>query len=118
MLDNKFLQIVKPKMTKTHKEVRFLRNKSDFIDDLLEKEDIYNIETSIKDVLEIPDNVKDEYFVLNRFVKALNGIDSQIFLERTRQERNIEETTDHNKLQRLQIDKIDLIKDLANWLFA
>lgn len=119
MKDNEFLKIVNPKMSKTHKATKFLRTKADFIDDLLESESIYNIQTSIKDFFQVEDNAKDNYYILNRFCKALEGIEQQILLEKTRDKiTNYEQIIDSNKIQRLQIDKIDLIKDLANWLFA
>lgn len=119
MKDIEFLKIVNPKMSKTHKATKFLRTKADFIDDLLESNSIYNIQTSIKDFFQIEDNAKDNYYILIRFCKALEGIEQQILLEKTRDKiTSYEQIIDSNKIQRLQIDKINLIKDLANWLFA
>lgn len=119
MKDIYFLKLVNPKMSKTHKAVKFLRSKADFIDDLLESESIYNIQTSIKDFFQIEEEYKDNYYILNRFCKAIEGVEQQILLEKTREKlTNGQQIVNTEKIDRLQNDKIDLIKDLANWLFA
>lgn len=118
MKDSRFLELVNPKMSKTHKETKFLRTKKDFIDDLLETESIYNIQTSIKDFFQVEEQARLDYYTLNRFVSALEGLDNQIFLAKARQELTMnEEEVNQKQILKLKEIKIDLLKDFANWLF-
>ena len=84
-----------------------LDKKEDFIDDLLESEDITHLKIAIKrkSSTKLLENDEKNYNILMNFIKSIDGIDALIFIEKCQKE-SFKEA------------RIQLIKELVNWLYV
>lgn len=121
MKNANFKRIVDELVTLEGKE---LRNKTDFIEDLLETEDITHIRLALKrrSTTTLLENDSKNYDIIVNFVKAIQGVEAIIELEK--EQKNITKKQVHKKetnfikIHRMEEAKIQLIKELVNWLYV
>lgn len=96
------------------KTLTVLRTKEDFIDDLLQNESIDNIKDGLVFYV-LDNNEKDKinHCRMNKYIKAIEGIEQTIYIETF----YVEGSQSTKEIEQLQNIKITLIKTLANWLF-
>lgn len=114
MNKKEFERIVKDnRIINDNNEIVTLKTKEEFIDNLLQNEDISIIKNSLISFQALNnDNDKDNYCILNRYIKAIEGLEQAKSIEIFYIKDNTEK--DYDKLEEL---KIRYIKTLVNWLF-
>lgn len=121
MKNANFKRLVDELVTLEGKE---LRTKTDFIEDLLETEDITHIRLALKrrSTTTLLENDSKNYDIIVNFVKAIQGVEAIIELEK--EQKNItrkqvhKKETNFVKIHKMEEAKIQLIKELANWLYV
>lgn len=115
MKNESFERLVKERrIIDNNNNIITLKTKDDFINDLLQNEDIENIETSIMYFNNLQnDEDRLNYTRLTNFIQAIKGIDNAISIETT----IINDINTDLVIKELKENKIRYIKYLANWLF-
>lgn len=115
MKNESFERLVKERrIIDNNNKIITLKTKDDFINDLLQNEDIENIETSIMYFNNLQnDEDRLNHTRLTNFIQAIKGIDNAISIETT----IINDINTDLVIKELKENKIRYIKYLANWLF-
>lgn len=101
-----------------------LDKKEDFIDDLLESEDITHLKIAIKrkSSTKLLENDEKNYNILMNFIKSIDGIDALIYIEKCQKEITQKQlhkkSSNLPKIERFKEARIQLIKELVNWLYV
>lgn len=101
-----------------------LETKDDFINDLLESEDITHLKIAIKrkSSTKLLENDDKNYNILMNFIKSIDGIDALIYIEERQKEITNKQlhkkSSNVLKIERFKEARVQLIKELVNWLYV
>lgn len=119
MRTNVFNEIIKNSkyFPSKNKDGKILQSMNDFIDDLLETEDIRNFSSCLeKDIFKVSEENQEAYTIVYSFIEIIKGLDSSMLIEAVICNKELDKT-DFAKRKQLEEDKIRYIKNFVNYLF-
>lgn len=119
MNNNIFRSLVKNNgiITKVNQKNEKLETKEQFINDLLTRECVSNIEDCLQPLSKTPAEYNTDWSIIRFYTSAIKGLDNAIFLEMTAHTLTGTRETNNDTLEQLKQQKIRYISDFANYLY-